>query len=61
MNYSVYTATSKGQNDPLTLSLVQDSMSRSQANEMARTMRVKRESNNTKVGVWNGQKFKSLY
>lgn len=61
MNYSVYTATSKGQNDPLTVSLVQDNMSRSQANEMARTMRVKRESNNTKVGVWDGQKFKSLY
>lgn len=61
MNYSVYTATSKGQTDPLILSLVQDNMSRSQANKMARTMRVKRESNNTKVGVWDGQKFKSFY
>lgn len=61
MNYSVYTASSKGQNDPMITSLVQDNMSRSAANQLAKSMRVKRESNNTKIGVWDGQKFKSLY
>lgn len=61
MNYSVYTGTSKGQNDPLTVSLVQANMSKATANALASSMRVKRESNNTKIGVWDGQKFKSLY
>lgn len=61
MNYSVYTATSKGQNDPLTLSVVVVGISKHDANTLAKSMRVKRESNNTKIGVWDGQKFKSLY
>ncbi len=61
MNYSVYTGTAKGQNVPITLSVVATGLSRHQANDMARDMRAKRESNATLIGVWDGSKFKSLY
>ena len=61
MNYSVYTGSSKAPNNPITLTMVKDKLSRHEANDMARSMRVRRENNNTLIGVWNGQKFKSLF
>lgn len=61
MNYSIYTGTAKAPNNPITLTMVKDKLSRREANELARGMRVKRENNSTLIGVWDGQKFKSLY